>query len=61
MDRQDKRPIPKMAVTISIIRVVSRVLTAKMAPAAAGAANCTADCMAALIPLQRIRCSSGTS
>ena len=49
------------AVTTSIIRVVRRSLTANTAPAAAGAAKFTSDCMAALRPLYRMSWSSGTS
>ena len=52
--------MPTAAVATSISSVVRRVPAASRAPAAAGAANCTTDCMVALMPLQRIRCCSGT-
>ena len=59
--RQDSRPVPRIAVTMSIISVVLNVLIAKIAPAAAGAAKLTTDCMVALIPLYRMSCPAGTS
>ena len=52
--RQDSRLVPKIAVTMSIISVVRNVLIAKTAPAAAGAAKLTIDCIVALMPLYRI-------
>ena len=52
--KQDNRTVPKSAVTMSIISVVLNVLIAKTAPAAAGAAKLTIDCIVALMPLYRI-------
>ena len=52
--KQDKRPVPKIAVTMSIISVVFKVLIAKTTPAAAGAAKLTIDCIVALMPLYLI-------
>ena len=43
-----------IAVMMSIISAALKVLTANTAPAAAGAAKLTRDCMAALIPLYRM-------
>ena len=46
---------------MSIQSAERRLPSERIAPAAAGAANCTTDCSVALIPLTRMSCSSGTN